>query len=80
MEVFSLSLLALGLFALILVIIGLLQAIAHILEIVREFNPSHAGYYFKSQFLRPVILIAAGLLTWAINHPFMGWIFTGLGS
>lgn len=78
MEVFSLSLLALRLFALILVIIGLLQAVANILETVREFNPSHAGYYFKSQLLRPAILIAGGLLTWVLSHPLSGWISTGL--
>jgi hypothetical protein len=78
-EAFSLSLLALRFFALILVIIGLLQAIANILETVREFNPSHAGYYFKSQLLRPVILIAGGLLTWALSRPLSGWISMGLG-
>ncbi len=79
MDVFSLSLLALRLFALILVIFGLLQAIANILETVREFNPSHTGYYFESQLLRPVILIAGGLLTWALSHPLSAWISTGLG-
>ena len=79
MEAFSLSLLALRFFALILVIIGLLQAIANILETVREFNPSYAGYYFKSQLLRPVILIAGGLLTWALSRPLSGWISMGLG-
>jgi hypothetical protein len=78
-EAFTLSLLALRFFALALVIIGLLQAIANILETVREFNPSHAGYYFKSQLLRPVILIVGGLLTWAFGHPLSGWISMGLG-
>ena len=77
-EVLSLSLLALRLVALILVTIGLLQAVANILETVREFNPSHTGYYFKSQLLRPTVLIAGGLMTWALSHPLSGWISTGL--
>ena len=79
MEVFSLSLLALRLFALILVIIGLLQVAANILETVRELSPSHTGYYFESQLLRPVIPIAGGLLTSALSHPLSGWSSTRLG-
>ena len=78
-EGFSLSLLALRLFALILVIIGLLQAIANILETVRDFNPSHAGYCINSQRLRPATLFTGGLLTWALSPAPGGWISAGFG-
>ena len=79
MEVFSLSLLALRLLALVLVVIGLLQAVANILETFRDFDPTHDGYYFKSQLLRPVVLIGGGLLTWALSHPLSKLMSTGLG-
>jgi len=79
MEIFSLSLLALRLLALILVMVGLLQAVANILETFRDFNPTYAGYYFKSQLLRPVVLIVGGFLTWALSRPLSGLIVVGLG-
>ena len=79
MEVFSLSLLAVRLLALILVVIGLLQAVANVLETFRDFDPTHAGYYFKSQLLRPVVLMGGGFLTWTLSLPLSGLISAGLG-
>lgn len=50
--------------AVVMFVVGLLQLTASLLESIRDFDPSYAGYFFMTVFLRPFLLLVASILLW----------------
>jgi hypothetical protein len=41
---------------------GITLLVGNVLESAWDFNPNYLGYYFATQWLRPVLTIASGLI------------------
>ena len=78
MESLALATLLVRFLGLVLIVIGLVQLVANVLDTVRDFSPGHAAYYFKSQLLRPAILVCSGALIAFLSHPLATLIADGI--
>lgn len=72
------AILAIRVIGVLLVVLGLWQLIANIIESIREFDPTYWWYYVQSELLRPLLGIFIGKLLYWFSKPMGALLAKGL--
>lgn len=73
-----LAALALRLLGLLLILLGSWQAVANLIDGWMEFDPTYLGYFFRSQLMRPALVMLWGTALILLSRPLGRCIAKGL--
>ena len=74
----QLAIVLLRLVGLTLAVLALVQGVGNLLDGFNTWAVRHFGHFFKSQLLRPIILLAGALILLALSRPLGLWLAAGV--